>query len=359
MAKRNAINLSATVNADGFNLGGGTTERTLTLTGGDVTINGSGSAVITFPASTSTLATLALTETLSNKSFSTAPLPSANDGAALGSATFQWSDLFLAEGAAINFDNGDLTLTQTGNNLAVGGGGHLTFGGADGSAIVDVAQSTAALQGLRIEGDAATALSFTTYVTGDAQLRFVFQSDGKLLWGSGAATADTNLYRGGANILKTDDTLEIVGNIELGAATDTTISRSSAGVIAVEGVVIPSISSTNTLTNKRITKRVTSVTDSATPTPNADTDDCYDLTALAQAATFAAPTGTPTNFQTLTIRIKDNGTARALGWNAAYVAGGVALPTTTVLSKILTLGFIYNTANTLNKWQLVASAQEA
>ena len=40
--------------------------------------------------------------------------------------------------------------------------------------------------------------------------------------------------------------------IELGHATDTTLARSSAGVITVEGVVIPTISSTSTLTNKTI-----------------------------------------------------------------------------------------------------------
>jgi hypothetical protein len=44
-----------------------------------------------------------------------------------------------------------------------------------------------------------------------------------------------------------------VGEIELGHATDTTIARSSAGVITVEGVVVPTISSTNTLTNKTLT----------------------------------------------------------------------------------------------------------
>jgi len=43
------------------------------------------------------------------------------------------------------------------------------------------------------------------------------------------------------------------GTIELGNASDTTLSRSSAGVLAVEGVVIPTISSTNTLTNKTLT----------------------------------------------------------------------------------------------------------
>ena len=44
-----------------------------------------------------------------------------------------------------------------------------------------------------------------------------------------------------------------VGSVELGHATDTTLSRSSAGVLAVEGVVVPTISSTNTLTNKTLT----------------------------------------------------------------------------------------------------------
>jgi hypothetical protein len=43
-----------------------------------------------------------------------------------------------------------------------------------------------------------------------------------------------------------------LGSIELGHASDTTIARSDAGVITVEGVVVPTISSTNTLTNKTI-----------------------------------------------------------------------------------------------------------
>lgn len=110
---------------------------------------------------------------------------------------------------------------------------------------------------------------------------------------------------------------------------------------------------------RAIVPRVDGAASSATPTPNADTTDLYSLTAQAAAAAFVNPTGTPVNGQTLTIRIKDNGTARALTWGTAYVAGGVALPATTVLSKILTLGFLYNTDNALNKWQLIASAQEA
>jgi len=44
-----------------------------------------------------------------------------------------------------------------------------------------------------------------------------------------------------------------VGTVELGHATDTTISRVSAGVVAVEGVNIVTTSSTDTLTNKTLT----------------------------------------------------------------------------------------------------------
>lgn len=52
-----------------------------------------------------------------------------------------------------------------------------------------------------------------------------------------------------------DDTTSAlgVGTLELGHATDTTLSRSAAGILAVEGVVIPSISSTDTLSNKTLT----------------------------------------------------------------------------------------------------------
>lgn len=108
-----------------------------------------------------------------------------------------------------------------------------------------------------------------------------------------------------------------------------------------------------TLTNKRITKRVGTTASSSTPTPASDDVDMYTVTALAAGATFGAPTGTPTNGQTLIIRIKDNGTARSLAWNAAYRASGyLPLPTTTLVNKTLYCGFIYNSAD--SKWDLLA-----
>jgi hypothetical protein len=107
---------------------------------------------------------------------------------------------------------------------------------------------------------------------------------------------------------------------------------------------------------------VASTTSSATPAPNADTTDLFELTAQAATAAFAIPSGTPSDGQKLMIQIKDNATFRAITWSSAtggYVAGGVALPSTTVTSKYLHVGFMYVTANTLNKWMCIASVQEA
>ena len=53
---------------------------------------------------------------------------------------------------------------------------------------------------------------------------------------------------------------------------------------------------------------------------------------------------------------KDTGTARAITWGASFEDAGQALPTTTVISKLLTVGFIYNTVT--SKWGCVAVADE-
>lgn len=49
--------------------------------------------------------------------------PVTNDGAALGTASLQWSDLFLASGGVINWGNGNITLTHNpGLGLTLSGG---------------------------------------------------------------------------------------------------------------------------------------------------------------------------------------------------------------------------------------------
>ena len=103
----------------------------------------------------------------------------------------------------------------------------------------------------------------------------------------------------------------------------------------------------------------TSIASSATPTPaRASKKTEYVITALAAAATFGAPTGTPANGDLLLITVKDNGTARKLAFNAIYTAPySVDKPTTTTAGKTLIMLFRYNSAS--SKWELLYVDEEA
>ena len=98
----------------------------------------------------------------------------------------------------------------------------------------------------------------------------------------------------------------------------------------------------------------TSIASSATITPDANADT-YEVSALAAAATIAAPTGVLRNNQRLLLKIKDDGTARALTWNATYRPIEVTLPTTTVANKTLYVGCIYNLTDSY--WDVLAVGQ--
>lgn len=92
--------------------------------------------------------------------------------------------------------------------------------------------------------------------------------------------------------------------------------------------------------------RVSSQADAASITPNTDNFDVYAQTAQAQALTINNPTWaiTPIDGQPLLIKIKDNGTARALAFGANFIAFGSALPTTTVINKTMLIMTMYNAA---------------
>lgn len=102
---------------------------------------------------------------------------------------------------------------------------------------------------------------------------------------------------------------------------------------------------------------VSSNTSGTSFTPNVDTHDMFIVTALASGTTFNAPTGTITNGQRLTIRIKDNGTARNLTWNAIYRVIGTTLPTATTANKTIYVHCIYNSQDTT--WDVIMVNIEA
>ena len=98
--------------------------------------------------------------------------------------------------------------------------------------------------------------------------------------------------------------------------------------------------------------RVQVVTSAATVTP-ISTNDLIKITTQAEALTLANPTGTFVEGQDFLIRIKDNGTARAITFDTKYRAIGVSLPTTTTISKTMYLGVIYNATD--DKFDVVAT----
>jgi len=93
-----------------------------------IALTGTDSTTMTFPTTSATLARTDAGQTFTgvniftSPTFTTSITPTINDGTAIGTTALQFSDLFLAEGGIINWDNGDVTLTQTGNELALAGG---------------------------------------------------------------------------------------------------------------------------------------------------------------------------------------------------------------------------------------------
>jgi hypothetical protein len=141
-------------------------------------------------------------------------------------------------------------------------------------------------------------------------------------------------------------------------ATSRLLGRTTASSGAVEEI---SVGTGLTLSGGTLSAapNVQSVSSAATVTPTAS-NDLVKITAQAVALTLAAPTGSPVEGQALMIRIKDNGTARAITWTSGtngYRAIGVTLPTTTVLSKTTYVGLIYNSDD--SRWDAIGVTTEA
>jgi len=135
------------------------------------------------------------------------------------------------------------------------------------------------------------------------------------------------------------------------------IANGGTGATTLAGASIATYSGTETLTNKRIDPRVTSAASASSLTPDISASDVYAFTALAAGLTINAPTGTPVDGNKLIFRLLDNGTSRALTWNATYTVIGVTLPTATTISKTTYVGCIYNSNNT--RWDVIAVTTQA
>jgi hypothetical protein len=191
-------------------------------------------------------------------------------------------------------------------------------------------------------------------------------SKGRVTSASSGTTPVTSVSGTSGRVSSTGGTTPVVDLVTVNATPATYGSATAIPVVTVDAygrattitTTNPSVTATNTatLTNKRITYRTGGAASYTTSvTIAADSVDMFVITAQTTALLFNAPSGTPTQGQMLLIRIKDNGTARALTWNAIWRSGTtVTLPTTTVLSKTLYMEFLYN--QTDDKWDIVGVA---
>ena len=147
---------------------------------------------------------------------------------------------------------------------------------------------------------------------------------------SGTTTTGTTAnFASGVFTTQVSGATVVATTIELGNASDTTLSRSAAGVLAVEGVVIPSISSTSTLTNKTLTDPAiigTILEDVFTITDGAAFEVDPGNGSIQLITLGASRTPKCTNFvagESITLMIND-GTAYTITWtDATWGTGGV------------------------------------
>lgn len=170
---------------------------------------------------------------------------------------------------------------------------------------------------------------------------------------------------GGTGVNNGSSTITLGGSLTLsGAYTFTgTLTNTTAVTFPTSGT-LATLAGAETLTNKRVSPRVTTITDNTlNPTFTVDSDS-YDqvnlvagYTAGISTVTIASPTGTPTPGQKLILRIYSTNTnVVSISFSGSNIVGStdITLPTTlSGNSKYDYIGLIWNSAS-LN-WNMIST----
>lgn len=256
------------------------------------------------------------------------------------------------------------------SSVATGGGGGTTAY-ADNGAIFDTngnellqfGVTAAAINQLKISNNAGTSGPIVAAVGDSPNLNLNLNSQGTglvranfipVLTTTDIQTVTNKTMSGASNTFSNIPGNAVVANVTgSDAGTPTSLILWKGTQAQYNAIGTPDPATVYVITDAGA--RVTTITSSATPTINTDICDAVTITALAVAITSMTTnlTGSPDNFQRLMIRIKDNGTARAITWGASFENGSVSLPTTTVATKTLLVGLQYDSVDA--KWACEAT----
>jgi hypothetical protein len=147
-----------------------------------------------------------------------------------------------------------------------------------------------------------------------------------------------------------------------GSGGNVTIANGKSAIVYADGAGAGAevVDLTNTFLFQPLTRAVAASGTSGTLTPNSDTTDIFNAFALDGTTTLDVPSGTPIDGQRLILRLRDDGTARALTWtttSGGYRVIGTTLPSTTTISKLLYVGCVYNSTDSF--WDVVAVTTQA
>lgn len=177
---------------------------------------------------------LAFAGASSGYTFDAVLTPATNDAAALGTSSLMFSDLFLASGGVINWNNGDVLATHSANTLAFTGASSgytfdagLTVTAASSNAIVIRSGSSSAWAGLQIGRTAAEC--------------GILIDEGTNHWQTGSVAGDVTIYNsagaiffGSANALASWMKIAGDGSVTIGAPTG---GDKGAGTINAAGSI--------------------------------------------------------------------------------------------------------------------------
>ena len=164
--------------------------------------------------------------------------PHSDDGMGLGFGGNAWSDLFLASGAVINFNNGDVTMTHASNQVTITGGslffsfGNGNYNTVDGTTILDSEDNDL----MSFSESAVSFLATTVSVSGTlnvaADITHTGDADTKISFGTNTITftcGNTAIYTLGSS------SATMAGILDITDTTDSSDATGDTGALRCEG----------------------------------------------------------------------------------------------------------------------------